>query len=132
MDMDHFKKVNDQNDHLFGSFVLKETGRLINETMRDIDLAARYGGDEFLIVLTEANAEGTKIFCERLREKIENFEFKDGDNRIKLTISLGFTVTGGEDSNLDARQLVRQADHALYEAKAEGRNTIVCYQSGTR
>ena len=65
MDMDHFKSVNDTNDHLFGSFVLKEVGQIIKKTMREIDFAARYGGDEFLIVLTETNEEGTFTFCNR-------------------------------------------------------------------
>src|SRR5690606_9490426 len=64
LDMDHFKTVNDTNDHLFGSFVLKEVGEIIRSTIREVDFAARYGGDEFLIVLTETNENGTRIFCE--------------------------------------------------------------------
>lgn len=123
MDMDHFKRVNDTNDHLFGSFVLKEVGEIIKKTMREIDFAARYGGDEFLMVLTETNEEGTLIFCNRLRENIKNFTFDDGKNQIKLTVSMGFAMSHG-DEGYDARKLVRFADHALYTAKESGRDCV--------
>jgi diguanylate cyclase (GGDEF)-like protein len=126
MDMDHFKTVNDTNDHLFGSFVLKETGEIIKSTMREIDFAARYGGDEFLIVLTETNQNGTMTFCNRLRENIENHTFDDGRNQMNLTVSLGFAIAEG-DEGLDARSLVRLADHALYDAKEAGRNRVSVY-----
>lgn len=126
MDMDHFKTVNDTNDHLFGSFVLKTTGGLIKETMREIDFAARYGGDEFLIVLTETHEAGTRIFCERLREKILHHTFDDGKNQMKLTISMGFAMSH-LDPKIEARTLVRQADHALYRAKELGRNRVAIF-----
>ncbi len=123
IDMDHFKTVNDGNDHLFGSFVLKEVGGLIKQTMRDSDFAARYGGDEFLVVLTDTDGAGAKVFCERLREKILKHTFSDGSSQIKLTMSLGCAV-GDAKSSVDARQLVRKADHALYRAKELGRNRV--------
>lgn len=123
MDMDHFKSVNDNNDHLFGSFVLKEVGGIVKETIREYDFGARYGGDEFLICLTEIDAKGAERFCERLREKIQAYEFNDGNRRIRLTCSLGVAVMIDE-YDLDARNLVRQADHALYESKENGRNCI--------
>jgi two-component system cell cycle response regulator len=126
MDMDHFKSVNDTNDHLFGSFVLKTTGGLIKQTMREIDFAARYGGDEFLVVLTETNENGTRIFCERLREKILKHTFDDGKNQMKLTASMGFALSEANPS-IDARALVRQADHALYRAKELGRNRVAVF-----
>lgn len=123
LDMDHFKSVNDKNDHLFGSFVLKEVGQIITNTMREIDFAARYGGDEFLIVLMETNEEGTRTFCERLRKNIKDHEFNDGKNKIKLTVSIGYAVVSG-DQECDARVLVRDADHALYRAKSGGRDQV--------
>ena len=124
MDMDHFKKVNDGHDHLFGSYVISEVGRLIQSSIRSIDLGARYGGDEFLVMLTETNLEGAEQFCNRLREKIQNTHFKNGPDEIKLTLSLGFAITSPGDSSIDARSLVRAADHALYEAKRQGRNQV--------
>jgi two-component system cell cycle response regulator len=123
LDMDHFKTVNDDHDHLFGSFVLKEVGGVIKEILREMDFAARYGGDEYLIVLTETNPEGVKIFCERLRKLIEAKEFIQSVDRIRLTCSMGYSI-GGTGDNRDARDLVREADRALYRAKAEGRNRI--------
>lgn len=123
MDIDHFKEVNDLHDHLFGSFVIKELGRLIKRNMRDMDFAARYGGDEFLIVLPETNAEGTIVFTERLRAVIEAHTFDDGKSQLKRTCSFGY-ATSNPAAAPDARELVREADHALYRAKDSGRNRI--------
>jgi len=127
IDMDYFKNVNDQNDHLFGSYVLGEMGKIIQENVRSTDYAARYGGDEFLLVLTETDQEGTKIFCERLRNKIEKHVFQNENCRTQLTISAGYAITDGEDRT-DARTLVRQADHVLYEAKEQGRNRVIMFK----
>jgi diguanylate cyclase (GGDEF)-like protein len=127
VDMDNFKRVNDDHDHLFGSHVLKEVGHLIRDNLREIDFAARYGGDEYLIVLTEADEEGTKVVCERLRSKIESHVFELGADKIQLTISLGYTIFDTENETEDARSLVRHADHALYESKRMGRNRITKY-----
>lgn len=124
MDMDKFKSVNDGHDHLFGSFVLSEVGKIIRQTIRNIDLGARYGGDEFLMILTETNAEGAAKFCERLRLAIEQYDFHSGKDRIRLTASIGFSITPPGDGQTDARGLVRTADHALYEAKKAGRNCV--------
>lgn len=122
MDMDHFKKVNDNNDHLFGSFVLSEVGSIIRENIRKVDFAARYGGDEFLVVLTEINLEGARIFAERLRLKIAHYNFENENHSMKLTASLGFSIVNPKLNDLDARALVRHADKALYTAKEKGRN----------
>lgn len=124
MDMDHFKTVNDGHDHLFGSFVLSEVGVIIRKCIRNIDLGARYGGDEFLMLLTETNAEGAAKFCERLRSLISNHTFVSGKDSMKLTCSIGFAITSPGDDQTDARGLVRSADHALYEAKKAGRNCV--------
>lgn len=121
MDMDHFKSVNDDHDHLFGSFVLKEMGQLIRNNIREVDFAARYGGDEFLVVLTETSKDGASIFCERLRKAVSARPFTDGKDSIALTISMGYAV-GGSGYEVDARTLVRNADQALYKAKEAGRN----------
>lgn len=126
MDMDYFKGVNDQHDHLFGSFVLSEVGQLIRQNMRSHDFAARYGGDEFLIVLTESDLMGTQLFAERLREKIAAHVFTQGNDAIQLTASLGFAILEPSErsSRMDARELVRRADRALFRAKDAGRNCV--------
>ncbi|MFS4459295.1 diguanylate cyclase [Bdellovibrio sp. HCB2-146] len=123
MDMDYFKTVNDGHDHLFGSYVLSEIGKIVKANTRNIDIPARYGGDEFLVVLTETNHAGAMHFCERLRESIAKTTFRSGEDSIQLTASLGFAITvPGE--NITARELVRRADHALYDAKRGGRNSV--------
>lgn len=126
MDLDHFKSVNDEFDHLFGSFVLKEIGAIISKSMRDIDFAARYGGDEFLMCLTETDPEGAKSFGERLRKAIGGHVFKDGDNVFQRTASLGLAISDPNEE-IVAKELVRRADHALYTAKETGRNKVVTY-----
>ncbi len=129
MDMDNFKSVNDTHDHLFGSFVLQQIGGMIHTTIRKVDFAARYGGDEFLIVLTEADAVGAKSFSERLRKQIASTLYEKDGASMHLTASMGIgCVTGvvGEPVGeiIDARGLVRQADNALYEAKRAGKNCV--------
>ena len=121
LDMDNFKTVNDDHDHLFGSFVLQEMGKLIKQNMRETDFAARYGGDEYLVVLTETEAEGAEKFCERLRSAVEKHLFKNDKDEMKLTISLGYCI-GGFGDDRDARALVRAADENLYKSKESGRN----------
>ena len=128
MDMDYFKTVNDGHDHLFGSYVLSEVGKIIRANTRNIDIPARYGGDEFLVVLTETDHAGALHFCNRLRAHIEKTTFRNGTDTIQLTASLGFAITiMGE--NIDARELVRRADHALYDSKRNGRNQVSFYRS---
>ncbi len=127
MDMDFFKKVNDAHDHLYGSFVLTEVGFIIRNNIRTVDFAARYGGDEFLIVLTEVNQVGAMNFCERLRSTIAKYKFDNGEDSMNMTASLGFAITDPKNNSIDARSLVRVADRALYDAKAAGRNRICFY-----
>jgi len=130
MDMDYFKTVNDGHDHLFGSYVLSEVGKIIKANTRNIDIPARYGGDEFLVVLMEVDQHGAMQFCERLRKAIESRTFTSGKDSIKLTTSLGFAITvPGE--HVPARELVRRADHALYESKHAGRNKTTFYTTET-
>ena len=126
MDMDNFKSVNDGHDHLFGSHVLSEVGKIIKGSTRNIDIPARYGGDEFLIVLSETPLAGVELFCERLRKRVEQTIFAHEQDSIKLTVSLGFASTEPGE-NISPKELVRRADLALYEAKARGRNQAICF-----
>ena len=124
LDMDHFKGVNDNHDHLFGSFVLSEVGEMIRKNIRSVDFAARYGGDEFLICLTHTDAEGAKQFAERLRKIIAGHLFEQKEDEIELTASMGVAVIQNGRSQMDGRSLVRHADRALYESKEKGRDRI--------
>lgn len=127
MDMDKFKSVNDGHDHLFGSFVLSEVGKIIRQNTRTVDIPARYGGDEFLIVLSEIPLSGIEFFCEKLRNRVEHTTFSNGTDSIKLTLSVGFATYDGTQEPISARELVRRADSALYQAKHLGRNKVVAY-----
>ncbi len=127
MDMDHFKQCNDRHDHLFGSYVLSQVGKIIRENMRKTDFAARYGGDEFLIVLTDMDSAGAMVFAERLRGLISKCVFENDIHAIKLTASFGFSVKKGA-SEINSRSLVRFADRGLYKAKEQGRNRVVEYE----
>ena len=126
IDVDNFKNVNDGHDHLFGSYVLSELGKIIRSSTRNVDIPARYGGDEFLIMLSEVPLSGIDFFCERLRQKVETHLFSQGIDTIKLTLSIGH-ATFDSDEAINARELVRRADTALYEAKHRGRNRVVAY-----
>lgn len=132
MDMDHFKSVNDNHDHLFGSFVLSEVGRIIRSNIRSVDYGARYGGDEFLVVLTEIGVEGARAFADRLRRIISDHEFRTDGHVSRQTVSIGLAVTDKGNEDIDARALVRHADHALYQAKEEGRNCLVVFDLSKR
>lgn len=124
IDMDHFKSVNDTNDHLFGSFVLTQMGRMLKGMVREVDFAARYGGDEFMVVLPHTDQKGVEAFCERIRKKIENFEFKNEHYKIKLTASFGYAICNPGAKELSSKSLIRVADFALYNAKRGGRNRV--------
>ncbi|MCJ8277621.1 MAG: diguanylate cyclase [Bdellovibrionales bacterium] len=124
LDMDHFKKVNDNHDHLFGSYVLSEVGKIIRKNIRSMDFGARYGGDEFLICLSQTTLDGAKKFCERLRSILEKNTFQHNGDSINLTASMGMAIITNGQSMMDARSLVRHADRALYESKDKGRNVV--------
>jgi two-component system cell cycle response regulator len=127
LDIDYFKTVNDQNDHLFGTHVLKQVGQLLERTLRSgVDFAARYGGDEFLVVLPETDEIGAVAFSERFRNQFQETDFTDGKNHIKLTVSLGVSFVE-PFQEITAKDLVLRADHALYEAKETGRNRSVAF-----
>jgi two-component system cell cycle response regulator len=119
-DIDHFKDVNDEHGHLAGDAVLREVASRLQQAMRTEDALGRWGGEEFLAVLTDTPPEGVRIMAERLRQVIAAAPFTlDDGSQIRVTVSVGHT--NGTD---DAEVLVHRADDALYVAKAEGRNRI--------
>ena len=127
LDMDNFKSVNDTHDHLFGSFVLGEVGKIIRENIRTVDFAARYGGDEFLITLSETTPEGAVRFSNRLREAVQYHLFTNKISAMHLTVSAGVSICAPEMIGMEARSLVRCADQALYDAKRFGKNCVKNY-----
>lgn len=126
IDMDHFKRVNDEHDHLFGSFVLSEMGKILRARVREDEIGARYGGDEFLIVLSGRTDFDVIKRLQELRESVEKYEFVDGADSIRMTISVG-AVKYFSKLEISSKEFVRLADHALYEAKKTGRNKIAMF-----
>jgi diguanylate cyclase (GGDEF)-like protein len=124
LDIDYFKTINDDLGHLGGDFTLRELAGVIRESVRHEDLFARYGGDEFTLVLVETPLEGAVDVAERIRESVAKYPFRFEDRPFSLTISIGMAFTSG-DSSLTAAALLRLADEKLYEAKRAGRNRIV-------
>ncbi|HEX8845327.1 MAG TPA: sensor domain-containing diguanylate cyclase [Pyrinomonadaceae bacterium] len=122
-DLDDFKLVNDVHGHLVGSHVLMEMATIILSSVRDTDVVARYGGDEFVVVLPESNVEQAAFVAERVRRMIERNHFSGGRGlRLKLTASFGVATFPGHAQS--PQQLVANADAAMYEAKAAGKNCV--------
>jgi two-component system cell cycle response regulator len=120
VDIDHFKEVNDEHGHLAGDAVLVEVAGRLEQAMRTEDALGRWGGEEFLAVLTDTPPEGVRTMAERLRQVVAAAPFTlDDGSQIKVTVSVGHT-----NGTADAEVLVHRADDALYVAKAEGRNRI--------
>ena len=110
-DIDHFKKVNDSEGHLFGDRALQDVAKLLDDSVRDSDIVARFGGEEFVVVLPHTDLEGVAIFGERFRSRVES--------ELSLRVSGGgATVRSGDTP----QYLLARADAALYGAKAAGRN----------
>ncbi len=122
-DMDYFKRVNDTHGHLMGSKVLIEVAQILIDNVRDIDIIARYGGDEFVIVLPETDVTTTVRITKRLWNAIREHEFlRDEHFGVKLTASFG--VAGYPDHAKIKKDLIRLADQAMYKAKNSGRDNI--------
>lgn len=125
-DIDHFKKFNDTYGHQIGDEVLKQVAAIFRGNLReDIDMAARYGGEEMIALLPETDARGGLVVAERLRQAIELHEFTGHTSPLKVTISIGLAEYPLHAT--EALELIRKADTALYECKKKGRNQSSIY-----
>ena len=124
IDLDHFKRVNDQYGHLVGDDVLREVSVMLRSAVRAVDMVARYGGEEFVIALPETPANGALVFAERLRERLEAHEFSAHPHgTFHMTTSIGLATFPGPRTE-SGDDLLARADEALYRAKADGRNRV--------
>jgi len=125
LDIDHFKDYNDRYGHLVGDVVLRETASIIKNSLSGIDLAGRYGGEEFCVILPETNKKGALQVAERIRWAVENHSFAAYDEVTNVTLSIG--VSTFPDDGMLMEELINNADKALYKAKETGRNRICDY-----
>ncbi len=123
LDLDNFKHVNDAHGHLAGSHVLMEMAGVILSSIRDTDAVARYGGDEFVIVLPDTQIELAGTVAQRIRSKISKYQFTAGRN-LKLSLTASFGVAAFPLHASSPQQLIAAADTAMYEAKAANKNCI--------
>ncbi len=129
-DLDHFKKVNDGYGHDVGDEVLREFSRRLMKNIRPTDIACRYGGEEFMVIMPDTTIQMAQLTAERIREKVHGsgFSINNGLGEIRVTMSGGAAVTFPPDDGVN--QLIKRADEALYSAKESGRNKIVCNFDG--
>jgi two-component system, cell cycle response regulator len=125
LDLDHFKAINDTYGHLAGDAVLKETGRRLLAMTRPYDGVGRYGGEEFLVLLPGCDEQALEARTEQLRLAVSSEPIRAGDTELTVTASFGATLLL-PDLEAEPTALIKIADDALYEAKAHGRNRVVC------
>lgn len=126
-DIDHFKRVNDGYGHAAGDLAIQHCAKILKDNLRETDIAGRYGGEEYTVILTDTNAQHARIFAERVRKAIESSFIKYEDIVIKFTVSMGiaeFTPTFENHT-----KWIAAADAALYVSKEGGRNQTTIYDS---
>ncbi len=125
LDIDFFKAINDGHGHDAGDDVLREFALRIRKSIRNIDLACRYGGEEFVVVMPETDMAVATMVAERLRRKVasEPFAIQQGAKQLSVTLSIGIAALAGPEDT--AATILKRADTALYRAKRDGRNRVV-------
>lgn len=122
IDIDYFKKVNDQFGHDVGDGVICHLVTHIQEQLRTIDLLARFGGEEFVVLFPHINLAEACLVTERLRATIEMTPYKSKNHKVPFTVSIGISEVRAEDENVE--DILKRADNALYQSKSSGRNKV--------
>jgi diguanylate cyclase (GGDEF)-like protein len=126
LDLDDFKPLNDTMGHPFGDFVLQAFAKQLLTLIRGIDIAGRYGGDEFLILLPNTGLDEAANIASRIRSFLESYTFEKEGHRTRITISQGINTYSG-DNSMTCDQLLKGADQAVLEAKKKGRNRVCLF-----
>jgi len=124
LDVDHFKLFNDDHGHDGGDQALQRVSEILTKCARNTDIVGRYGGEEFIVLLTKTPPENARVFAERVRAAIEESELKLETGIAKMTASIGIAGVAAQDPHISGRDLIIAADKALYAAKDAGRNQI--------
>jgi diguanylate cyclase (GGDEF)-like protein len=124
IDLDHFKKINDNHGHPAGDFVLREIAIILSECFRKNDILCRVGGEEFVAICRRAGKSNAMKIAEKLRRTIEHSKFIYGDITMKITASIGVATTCPQDAQNGSLCLYRRADSAVYGSKQNGRNRV--------
>ncbi len=127
IDIDHFKQINDNFGHDMGDRIMREMVKICRKSLREADLFARWGGEEFVVLLPETGLAEAAEAAERLRESIENLEMESSSGKVTMTISIGVAELGSSGSALEDG--LKEADRAMYHSKAMGRNRCSCIDS---
>ena len=129
LDIDFFKKFNDTYGHECGDFVLIDVADIIRKSLRESDIASRYGGEEFTVLLTDISKKDAMAVAERIRSTIDNYDFVYNDQHLHVTISIGVAMFDAEKSSLASpNEFINLADKGLYESKSNGRNKVTYYE----
>ena len=136
LDIDLFKRYNDEFGHLVGDATLKDVAELLKRNLRRVDLVGRYGGEEFVVAMPETRVMNAAEVAERIRSNIARHDFQVYNDKTKVTVSQGIAVFDGEtvadsetaDTKAIVAELIRMADEAMYKAKEEGRNRVCLYK----
>jgi diguanylate cyclase (GGDEF)-like protein len=123
LDLDHFKNINDHFGHQIGDQVLRLTASILGDIIRDTDILARYGGEEFVLLMPQSNKEQASHLCKRLRRTVAEVQARTDHTLPVITMSMGGACSAGHGYEID--HLLSKADQALYQAKNNGRDTIV-------
>jgi diguanylate cyclase (GGDEF)-like protein len=127
IDIDHFKRVNDLYGHAAGDEVIRQVGRIVSEAIRTTDTAARFGGEEFVVLLRETDLNGAAIFADRIRQTVADTVFEPDGECLRATISIGMAEAEFTDGDVD--HTIERADRALYAAKSGGRNCVQSFET---
>ena len=122
LDLDNFKRINDTHGHQYGDYVLKITASIIQDNVRNIDIVSRYGGEEFSVVLVNADKKVSLKTAERIRKEIENYKFNQNNIKERLTISIGMGEFPSDANNKE--DIIKYSDSKMYIAKKDGKNCI--------
>ncbi len=126
-DIDNFKAINDTYGHLFGDDVLKVIAKELGKNLRTVDVVGRWGGEEFIFILPDSNAQQTQEIVDRIRLNIANIPFAPSSTSKKVNVTVSFGISESNLTNVELEEILIKADQALYSAKTNGRNQVVVH-----